>query len=136
MLAILIQKPQVYPAVRRWISVQDFEEEQDETTQAAENNWCQTVANYIFPALQAGTAPQMADVISCFDLPERQEQVLALAQLEIPEEKQALEKLVTETVKSLKMQSLERSIRSSTDMETLQEAIEQKKALQHLTLTL
>ncbi len=136
MLAILIQKPQVYQAVRRWISVQDFEEEKDETTQAAENNWCQTVANYIFPALQAGTAPQMADVISCFDLPERQEQVLALAQLEIPEEKQALEKLVAETVKSLKMQSLERSIRSSTDMETLQEAIEQKKALQHLTLTL
>lgn len=133
LLAALLQKPELYPAVNRWVSEKDFKTEQENS---AGDKVYQAVADYIFGELRSGRRPQLADVISCGESAQEQEMISALSAFELPADKDALEKFLTETVRTLRMQSLEDSIRSGSDLETLQEAINQKRALQTLKLTI
>ncbi len=127
LLAALIQMPKLYPAVSRLVSEKDFPAE-------GEDVFYHTVADYVFRKLKAGDTPQLADVISCFDTTEQQEKVSALASFELPEERGDLEKFLTETVRTLKTESIDEAIRNGDDLEALQEAINQKRALQTLKL--
>ncbi len=127
LLAAMIQMPRLYPAVSRLVSEKDFPAE-------GEDVFYHTVAEYVFKKLREGDKPQLADVISCFDTAEQQEKVSALASFELPEERNDLEKFLTETVRTLKTESIDEAIRSGSDLEALQEAINQKRALQTLKL--
>ena len=127
LLAALIQMPKLYSAVSRWVSEKDFPSD-------SENEFYHTVADFVFKKLRNGDKPQLADVISCFDTAEQQEKVSALASFELPEERGDLEKFLTETVRTLKTESIDEAIRSGSDLEALQEAINQKRALQTLKL--
>ena len=100
----------------------------------SENEFYHTVADFVFKKLRNDDKPQLADVISCFDTAEQQEKVSALASFELPEERGDLEKFLTETVRTLKTESIDEAIRSGSDLEALQEAINQKRALQTLKL--
>ncbi|MBR6682843.1 MAG: DNA primase [Firmicutes bacterium] len=126
LLAALIQMPTLYTAISRWISEKDFDLEE----------FYATVAQYVFKQLKAGNKPQLADVISCFDTTEQQEKVSALSSFELPEERAELEKFLTETVRTLKTESIDETIRSGDDLQALQEAINQKRALQTLKITI
>ena len=127
LLAALIQMPKLYSAVSRWVSEKDFPPD-------SENEFYHIVADFVFKKLRNGDKPQLADVISCFDTAEQQEKVSALASFELPEERGDLEKFLTETVRTLKTESIDEAIRSGSDLEALQEAINQKRALQTLKL--
>ena len=127
LLAALIQMPKLYSAVSRWVSEKDFPSD-------SENEFYHTVADFVFKKLRNGDKPQLADVISCFDTAEQQEKVSALASFELPEERGDLEKFLTETVRTLKTESIDEAIRSGSDLEALQEAINQKRTLQTLKL--
>ncbi len=129
LLAALIQMPKLYSAVSRLVSEKDFPTE-------GEDVFYHTVADYVFKKLRAGDKPQLADVISCFDTTEQQEKVSALASFELPEDRSDLEKFLTETVRTLKTESIDEAIRSGSDLEALQEAINQKRALQTLKLVI
>ena len=126
LLAALIQMPTLYTAISRWVSEKDFDLDE----------FYATVAQYVFKQLKAGNKPQLADVISCFDTTEQQEKVSALSSFELPEERAELEKFLTETVRTLKTESIDETIRSGDDLQALQEAINQKRALQTLKITI
>ena len=129
LLAALIQLPKLYPVVSRLVSEKDFPVE-------GEDVFYHTVADYVFKKLKAGDKPQLADVISCFDTAELQEKVSSLASFELPQERSDLEKFLTETVRTLKTESIDEAIRNGDDLEALQEAINQKRALQTLKLVI
>ncbi len=124
LLAALIQMPALYTAVSRWVSEKDFDTDE----------FYAAVASYVFKQLKAGDKPQLADVISCFDTTEQQEKVSSLSSFELPQERTALEKFLTETVRTLKTETIDGTIRSGDDLQALQEAINQKRALQTLKI--
>ena len=124
LLAALIQMPALYTAVSRWVSEKDFDTDE----------FYAAVASYVFKQLKAGDKPQLADVISCFDTTEQQEKVSSLSSFELPQERTALEKFLTETVRTLKTENIDGTIRSGDDLQALQEAINQKRALQTLKI--
>lgn len=139
LLAALLQKPELYTVLAPFVSEADFyvkKETENEKEALQEDELYHTVADYVFNRLKEKKALQLADVISCFDSVSQQEKVSEMASFKLPEEKEALEKFLTETVRSLKLQQMEDTIRRGDDLAALQEAINQKRALQSLKINL
>ncbi|MFR2466856.1 MAG: hypothetical protein ACLTA1_13955, partial [Clostridia bacterium] len=60
--------------------------------------------------------------------------ITALSEYEIPSDTADLEKLMTETIRTIRLNSLEDEVRSNDDLQKLQEIINQKRALQALRI--
>lgn len=137
LLAALIQRPDLYPSLVPYVGSADFQlVQKEEKEKPGEDEFYAAVADYVFDQLRQKKTPQLADVISCFDSVAEQEKVSALASFELPEDRLALEKFLTETVRSLKLERMEETIRRGDDLAALQAAINQKKALQDLKITI
>ena len=92
------------------------------------------VADYIFAKAMQGETPRLADVISQVEEAADQEKITALSEYEIPSDTADLEKLMTETIRTIRLNSLEDEVRSNDDLQKLQEIINQKRALQALRI--
>ena len=138
LLAAILQKPELFPAVSAHTGPEDFPLKTPPTKEFPEgkDNIYRIVADYIFNKRQRQESCVLADVISRFEEAEDQERVSSLATLSLPESREEMEKFLTETVRTLKLQRLEESLRTGEDLEALQSVIQQKKALQNLWINL
>ena len=78
----------------------------------------------------------LADGISLCERAEDQERISSLAAVTLPDNRADMEKFLTETIRTLKTQQLEQSLRVQEDLALLQAVIKQKKMLQDLWINL
>ncbi len=126
LLTWLVEEPQVYPRIARFISPEDFTEE-----------LYRKVAARLFEGLARGEV-NAADVISMFSEEEEQREVASLfnTRLVEPETPQEKEKAFKDILVSVKRISYEYSSgQLGTDVEALKRVIEGKKALEELSKT-
>lgn len=133
LLAVLIRYQSLIPDIRKYISPEDFPVKQEESDT---NNIYHEVAQYVFGKNARGEKAVAADIISQAAEPADQERITKLLTWKVPETVDALEKLMTDTIRSLKAVSLEQKLRTMDDLKELQNVINQKRNLQGLSIRL
>ena len=135
-LAVLLHRPALYSTLKEYISPTDFPLREPPTKDFPDgkDNIYRIVADYIFAKAMQGETPRLADVISQVEEAADQEKITALSEYEIPSDTADLEKLMTETIRTIRLNSLEDEVRSNDDLQKLQEIINQKRALQALRI--
>lgn len=138
LLAALLQHPEFYEAVRPYITIDLFpeREEPDKAHPDGKPNVYRKVAAYMLEALERGSPPLAADVISLTEEAADQDRVSSLASLTIPEEQRDREKYLTECVRALRKVSLGNQMKSESDLSKLQTIIKQTKEIQNLWISL
>ena len=122
-LTWLVEEPQLYPKIKKYISAEDFTEE-----------LYRKVAGRLFEELEQGKINPAA-IISMFTDVEEQREVAELFNTKLQEitTKQEREKAFHDIIVALKKNSYEyASSRLGTDVDALKKAIEGKKALEEL----
>ena len=122
-LTWLVEEPQLYPKIKKYISAEDFTEE-----------LYRKVAGRLFAELEQGKINPAA-IISMFTDVEEQREVAELFNTKLQEitTKQEREKAFHDIIVALKKNSYEyASSRLGTDVDALKKAIEGKKALEEL----
>ncbi len=107
-LAALIRYPQVYPAVRAYVNMQDFPEN---------DAFHHEAARYVLSCLDKEERPTLADLASCFTSVEDQEAAIRLEDYEIPEDKNDLAKFLTQSIRSMKQKQIDVELAESQDDE-------------------
>ncbi len=135
-LAVLLHRPALYSTVKEYISPSDFPLREPPTKDFPDgkDNIYRIVADYIFAKVIQGETPRLADVISQVEEAADQEKITALSGYEIPSDAAELGKLLTETIRTIRLNNLEDEVRSNDDLQKLQEIINQKRALQALRI--
>ena len=126
LLTWLVEEPQVYPKISRFLSAEDFTEE-----------LYVRVAERLFAGLEKGEL-NAASIISLFPDEEEQREVASLFNTKLmePETLQEKEKAFHDILVSVKRISYEyNTSRLGTDVEALNRVIEGKKALEELSKT-
>ncbi len=127
-LAVLLHRPALYSTVKEYISPSDFPLREPPTKDFPDgkDNIYRIVADYIFAKVIQGETPRLADVISQVEEAADQEKITALSGYEIPSDAAELGKLLTETIRTIRLNNLEDEVRSNDDL--------QKRALQALRI--
>ncbi len=124
LLTWLIEKPNIYPQIKRYISVEDFDE-----------GVYKIVAEYLFEQIQRNEL-NPAQILSRFEEQEEQGKAAALfnTKVEALEGKLEEEKAVKDIVLKVKQHSLEHLNKEadSSDVAVLQKILEEKSILQEL----
>lgn len=133
LLSVLIRYQTLIPLVSQYISPADFPEQSESSK--TETLYHQ-IAVYLFDRAGRGEKILAADIISQAAEQADQEKITKLMTYTIPDSREELEKLLTDTIRAIKAESLEQKLRSMEDLEELQDAIHQKRGLQRLWIHL
>ncbi len=138
LLAALLQQPELFGVVQTYTGPEDFPEKEEPTKEfpQGKDNIYRIVADYIFTEGRRGRPFVLADGISLCERAEDQERISSLAAVTLPDNRADMEKFLTETIRTLKTQQLEQSLRVQEDLALLQAVIKQKKMLQDLWINL
>ncbi len=120
LLSWLIERPELFGQIRKWIAPEDFEE-----------GLYRTVAAQLYEQLERGEIIP-ARIIGHFQEAGEQSQVASMFQTSFDSEMNAEEKqkAITDLVVKIRRHSLERQSNEVTDLGQLQELLQQKKTLQ------
>ncbi len=138
LLGVMMHRQDLIPLLKRHISLEDLK-----GPDGAEDLYAQ-VAESLFRHQEQGSTVQKADLISLADRPEDQEKIARLVQMRLPETQEDLEKLLTETVRTVKRKALEEKLNrltaeenaTSEDLRTMQDIIYERKSLDTLRIRL
>ncbi|MBR2264941.1 MAG: hypothetical protein IJ917_11515, partial [Firmicutes bacterium] len=138
LLGVMMHRQDLIPLLKRHISLEDLK-----GPDGAEDLYAQ-VAESLFRHQEQGSIVQKADLISLADQPEDQEKIARLVQMRLPETQDDLEKLLTETVRTVKRKALEEKLNrltaeenaTSEDLRTMQDIIYERKSLDTLRIRL
>ncbi len=138
LLGVMIHRQDLIPLLERFISREDLK-----GPEGAQDLYA-AVAESLFRHQAEHTEVQKADLISLADRPEDQEKIAHLVQMQLPEERDDLEKLLTETVRAVKRRALEERLArlsaeenaTAEDLRSMQDIIYERKSLETLRIQL
>lgn len=133
LLAVLVKYQALIPEIRKYINPEDFPVKQEESDK---DNIYYEVAKYLFGKAERAETVLAADIISQAAEPADQERITKLMTWQVPESVSELEKLLSDTVRSLKSVSIEQKLRTMDNLKELQNVINEKKSLQKLWIRL
>lgn len=126
LLAILVKRSDVYPYVRNYLSEDDFTDTDPLVRKAAES---------ILEKLNRREEVKMADLISRFESVEDQQKISRLSEYQIPEEKQDLEKYLTQLIRALKQKAAQELMEKG-DTDSVLRAVQLQRSAKDLNITL
>ena len=137
LLSVLIHRQELIPTVRRYLSAEDFQPpgEKEELDLYAR------VADALFRSSEEKRTVMTADLINQGAEAKDQERIAALIHYPQPETREDLDKLLTDTIRKIRMEALESRIAalssgegSREDLEAMQKMIIEKRKLQSLEI--
>lgn len=128
LLASLLKRPEIYKDLKGLLSVKDFAGDEEDTLYYR-------AAEYVFGCLENGQRPVLTDLVSRFETPEEQSKVSRFSEMTVPDEKENLEKFLTQNLQNLKKRQMEEAI-DSDDLKKQAQAVEMKKQLDRLEVHL
>ena len=123
LLTWLIERPEIYPMIRKWIGPDDFLLPLHHS-----------VALIVFEQLERGETIQPASILNRFEDAEEQKEVAALfnARLKVRPDEEKNAKVLNDIVKKVKLASIEEEMTHTNDIVRWQELISLKNKIQKL----
>lgn len=126
LICALIKKPEVFGAVKNYVSLSDFPES---------DAFHYTMARYVFSHLVNVQSVSLADLVSCYPDVEDQTRISKLYEFSLPEDREDLSKFLTQIIRAVKQKRIE-EMASSDDDQVLLQMLNMKKQLSTLNITL